>query len=62
MQTASRAQAIPYLMLLEYQGISVAPYTVLIDIFPARLHVLPYNDTHVFYFLKQNLVVFEKKS
>lgn len=49
-------------MLLEYQGISVAPYTVLIDIFPARLHVLPYNDTHVFYFLKQNLVGFEKKS
>lgn len=49
-------------MLLEYQCISVAPHTVLIDIFPARLHVLPYNSAHIFYFLQQNLVSFEKKS
>lgn len=51
-----------YLVLLEYQCISVAPHAVLIDIFPACLHVLPYNGTHIFYFLKQNLVGFEEKS
>lgn len=49
-------------MLLEYQCIDVAPHTVLIDILPACLHVLPQNGTHIIDFLEHDLVGFEKKS